>query len=419
MKPATMTSSEMAVPANQGLSFIVGFFFCFRSAISISLIDLFGANPQTGSETRLALSFFLLVLVCFTLGPRKLSFGSVSRLSSIRWVLAFLVFSGCSLFWSDAASLVASGAYWCGTVCDVVIVFLLFRSGTVTVTAESMMRGFLWATCGIALIGWLMPTQYDFRLGNDDFFNSNTIGNICVFGIFFAQYLTRRKAEKWGLVTFFLVTTLLRSLSKSAIAAFLVSEIFLILQDKAMSRKTKMKLALGAVLMVLLFWGLIEAYYDFYTSYGNEAQTLTGRTSIWVYVFNGALERPWVGHGFDSMWNVIPAFGGFQARHAENELLEQFYSYGTAGIILLCGVYGSLLRAIRRFTQNSQRVVLISILLYVVVRGLVIADAFDLMLPLWMAVLIGVLVGDADARQPAEIVEPISAGSASPRMIAV
>ena len=157
-----------------------------------------------------------------------------------------------------------------------------------------------------------------------------------------------------------------------------------------------MLLTAAVTLVIFVFWGLFEAYYDFYTTYGNQAETLTGRTAIWAFVLDAALEHPWIGHGFDSMWKVIPPFGTFEARHAENELLQQFYSYGVAGIVMLCGLYGSLYRKIRRLPQGPLKVIFVSILLFVVVRGFAVAEPFDLLLPLWAIVLITMLVDYAD-----------------------
>jgi hypothetical protein len=384
-------------PPGSTLAFAVGLFLSFRIVIPVFLVRVLGTEPQTGAEAKLALNVLLLGLVCFALlGAEDRPFRSMLQLASIRWVFVYLVFSGCSLLWSATASLPASIAYWCGTVSDVAIMVLLLRAGSVTGVANSVMKGFIWGACCIALIAWIMPTQYDLRLGDEDFFNSNSIGNLCAFAIFFGQYLVRRKEGKWGFTTLFLSVTLLRSLSKTAIVAFLVSEGYLIIHDRSMSRKTKMLLTVAVTLVIFVFWGLFEAYYDFYTTYGNQAETLTGRTAIWAFVLDAALEHPWIGHGFDSMWKVIPPFGTFEARHAENELLQQFYSYGVAGIAMLCGLYGSLYRKIRRLPQGPLKVIFVSILLFVVVRGFAVAEPFDLLLPLWAIVLITMLVDCAD-----------------------
>jgi len=94
------------------------------------------------------------------------------------------------------------------------------------------------------------------------------------------------------------------------------------------------------------------------------------------------------------MWKVVPPFGPekFEARHAENELLTQFYAFGIVGVCLLIGIYGSLFRQMRRLPRGPLRIVFFSLLLFVVVRGLAEAEPFDLLLPLWSIVLISLLV---------------------------
>jgi len=381
-------------PQATGLAFAVGFFFSSRIIIVLLSVRLLGTAPRAGAMLSLALDLLLLLLVCFhSLGYAQRTFGSMLRLPCIRWVLAFLVFSFCSLGWSATVSLPTSIAYWCGITADVAIVVLLLRAGSVTGVSHSLMKGFVMSACCLALIAWIMPGQSDLRLGDEEFFNTNQIGNLCATAIFLAQYLTRRKAGRWGFAIVLLALTLLRSLSKTTIVAFLISEGFLIIADRSISRKTKALLTIAVILVILIFWGLFEAYYDIYTTAGNQAETLTGRTGIWAYALGAALEQPLIGHGFDSMWKVVPPFGPeqFEARHAENELLTQFYAYGAVGVCLLIGLYGSLYRQIRRLPRGPVRIVLLSLLLFVVVRGLAEAEAFDLLLPLWSIVLISVL----------------------------
>jgi exopolysaccharide production protein ExoQ len=381
-----------------GLAFAVGFFFSFRIILGLLSVRVLGTAPRVGAELSLVLDLLLLLLVCFhSLGYAHRTFGSMLRLSSIRWVLAFLVFSFCSLAWSATVSLPTSLAYWCGIAADVAIVVLLLRAGSVTRISHSLMKGFVLSACCLALIAWIMPSPSDLRLGDGEFFNANQIGNLCAIAIFLAQYLTRRKVGRWGFAILLLALTLLRSLSKTTIVAFLISESFLIIADRSISRKTKVLLTLAVILVIFLFWGLFEAYYDVYTTAGNQAETLTGRTAIWAYFLDAVLEQPLIGHGFDSMWKVIPPFGPeqFEARHAENELLTQFYAYGVVGICLLVGLYGSLYRQIRRLPRGPLRIVFFSLLLFVVVRGLAEAEAFDLLLPLWSIVLISLLLEHA------------------------
>lgn len=389
-------TSTLTRVESDGIAFAVGFYFSFRLAIVLLSVRVLGFEPSMGTGLSLALDLLLLGLVCFNLlGPKLASFRSVLRLSTVRWVLIFLTASFCSLAWSETASLLNSAAYWLGLMVDVAIVTFLLRSPSAARMSHSLMKGFIWSTCLLALVAWMMPAQADLRLGDEQFFNTNEIGNLCALTIFLAQYLMRRRDGRWGMVTFFLVLTLLRSLSKTTLVAFLLSEAFLVVQDRSMSRRVKIILTVTALLLGFIFWGLFEAYYDVYTSAGNQAETLTGRTAIWLYVLNALSDHPWnlwIGHGFDAWWKVVPPFGdNFEARHAENEVLQQLYAYGVLGILMLAGVYGSLYRQIRRLSQGPIRVLFLSLLLFIVIRGLAEADSFDLLLPLWSVVLIAVL----------------------------
>ncbi len=91
---------------------------------------------------------------------------------------------------------------------------------------------------------------------------------------------------------------------------------------------------------------------------------------------------------------MIPPFGvdQFEARHAHNELLQQFYAYGVIGIAALIGIYGSLFRNLRKLTASPQRTLFFGMLLFVLVRGLADTEAFDLSLPMWTIVMIGCLI---------------------------
>ncbi len=383
---------------SNGLAFATGFFFSLRLSITLFSVRLFGVEPSTGTGLSLGLDLLLFGLVCFdSLGAIQSRWRSILRLSTIRWVFLFLAFACCSLTWSETASLTNSIAYLLGLATDVAIIIVLLRSGPTTQVSHSLMKGFIWSACCLAFVAWIMPAQSDLRLGDEQYFNTNEIGNLCAFAIFFAQYLVRSKDGKWGLPTFLLAITLLRSLSKTTLIAFLISETFLIAQDRSISRKTKIFLALSVGMLIFAFWGLFEAYYDIYTTTGNQAETLTGRTAIWLYVVNAVSDHPWtlwIGHGFDSWWKVVPPFGGgqFEARHGENELLQQFYAYGMMGVVMLVGLYGSLYQKLRRLQQGPIRLLFLSILLFIVVRGLAEADSFDLLLPLWSIVLISALV---------------------------
>lgn len=390
--------------------FLVGYYLAFRLIMVLISVRLFGADPQTGTALSLAFDFLLLLVAAFCSVGVGYPLREMSRLPGVRWTLLFLGFSCCSLFWSRTASLPDSVAYWCGMAADFAMVALLLRAGELEATSASLMKGFVWGACAVAAIAWIMPAQSDLRLGDEELLGPNQIGYVCAFAFFFAQYLIREKKAKLGASALLLAITVLRSLSKTTIVAFLAGEGFLLLRDRSMSRRTKILMAVGAIAAVALFWGLLTSYYGVYTNEGNQSETLSGRLGIWAYFLTEAVQRPWIGHGFDSVWKVIPPFGRdqFEAAHAHNELLQQFYAYGLVGLTLFLGIYFSIFRHIRRLCAGATRSFFLAFLIFVLVRGLADTERFDLSLPLWAILLVSLLVEQARARSGAafEIVSP-------------
>ena len=367
----------------------VGFYFAFRYSIEYLF---FQSAPRAGAAFSLGLNIFLFAVVVFhSLGPAPNTLRSTVDVPSFRSVMAFLLFALCSLLWSATVSVAVAFAYWCGVAADLAMVVLLLRTGPVEGMSSSLMKGYVWGAGLIAVITWLSPTMQDLRPGNDDFFSPNAVGFILAFGVFLAQYLSRSK-RSWNLAAVFLAVTLLRTLSKSTIVAFVAAEAFLLLRDSAVSRRKLLMILLSSSLVVGAFWKLIRAYFEVYTTTGNEAETLTGRVGVWSYVWERSIEQPWIGHGFHSFRNVIPAFGPFEPWHAHNELLQLFYAYGVVGILLFIAVYGSIFLQIRRLSGRSHKAFFYCLLLFTAIRGLADTDRFELTMPLWFVFLISSLM---------------------------
>jgi exopolysaccharide production protein ExoQ len=408
-------TSEMSTTEAQPVKLLpaaIGFFFSFRIFIVPLTVLILQADPQAGVVLSLAINFLLLAIVIFhSFGPAPGTLGSILRLPCLFWVLLFLGFSGCSLVWSVTASLPAATAFWSALAADVAIVVLLLRTGPVLEASAALMKGYVYGACGVALVAWIMPAQSDLRLGNEDLVGPNAIGYACAFAIFLAEYLmlVRRDQKRWRFSAFFLAVTLLRSLSKTSIIALLAGQALILFLNKSISRKTKLWLALGFLLVMAAFWGLFASYYVVYTDADTSAESLTGRTGIWLYILNEALERPWIGHGFHSVWKVIPPFYSdhFEARHAHNELLQQFYAYGVAGVVMLAGLYSSFYRLIGKLPRSPLRAILFGLLLFVLVRGVADTEVFDLSLPLWAIVMFSAIISEVIS----PLMQPDPAGS--------
>ena len=374
----------------------IGFFFSFRLVIVLLSVHVFQADPQAGVIVSVGLNLLLFVVVAFhSFGPGMTTLRSTLRVPCFRWVLLFLAFSACSLLWTAAVSLSAAFVYWCAMTADVAMVVLLLRTGPEIRMVSALMKGYIIGACLIAMIGWLMPSQSDLRLGDEELLGPNQIGYVCAFAVFFAQYLIRNEESQWKIPAALLAITLLRSLSKTTIVAFVLAQLFLLIRDTSINRKNKIFFVFAICLVIAVFWNLLGAYYVVYTNAGNQAETLTGRIGIWAFILDKAIEQPWIGHGFHSVWKVIPPFEAFEARHAHNELLQQFYVYGVVGVLMLAGLYGSFYRQIRKLPVGPLRALFLGLLLFVLVRGLADTEAFDLSLPLWTIALIGLTISRA------------------------
>ena len=97
------------------------------------------------------------------------------------------------------------------------------------------MKGFVWGACIVATIAWVSPAMPDLRLGNEDFLHPNALGWQFAVATIFAQYLSRSQ-RSWRWVSIAIAITLLRTLSKTSIAAFAIAETFYVLHDSRMSR---------------------------------------------------------------------------------------------------------------------------------------------------------------------------------------
>ena len=366
---------------------VVGFYFAARLCITFLMFE---ADPKTGAYVNFAIHSLLFGAVfLYSWGPASFRVREMLDARPLRWVMAFLLMGLCSLTWSSTVSMPVAIAYWCELAAEAGTVLLILRVDETHGAARSMMQGYAWGAILISAVEWLSPTMYDLRPGDDDFFSPNAIGFTCALGVFLIQIVGRRTLL-WRMIAVFLAISLLRSLSKTTIIAFVIAQGALLLFDRSRSWLRKTALIVPALAVVGAFWGLLENYYDVYTHLGNQSETMSGRLGIWAYVLAKSLEQPWIGHGFHSFRNVIPPFGTFEAWHAHNELLQQFYAYGAMGVACVVSLYASFFRQVRRTGSGVTRSRLTALLLFILIRGLADTENFDLSLPLWLIALISV-----------------------------
>lgn len=358
----------------------VGFIYAFRVCLTFLW---FRDSPAQGTVVSIGLSIGLLATALpYALASELLPAQRTPIPQTLRYIVGYLALALVSLSWTAAHSIPVALGYWAAMCADVVTVILLLRGRDVAQETGQLMKGFVVGSAVVAAIAWCAPAMGDLRLGNEDFLHPNAIGFEFAIATLFALYLSR-EGNMWRWLGAALGITLLRTLSKASLLAFLVAAGFYLLRDSSLRRRTKLLLGVGAAAAAGTFFSLIDAYIEQYAQ-GSQLETLTGRTLIWVQSLDIALEKPWLGHGFYSYRWIVPPFGVFEAWQAHDELLQQFFSYGLVGLLLTVALYWSFFRQLRWHPAHRLRTLALSLLILAVVRGMVDTDIFGLSFPLWL-----------------------------------
>jgi hypothetical protein len=379
--PTIDRSSFLLLPA------LIGFIFAFRVCLTVLW---FQDEPENASILSVALSLTLLIAAALsTIGSTPSIPKSCFRTPTLRTIAAFLGLALLSLLWTPAPLSAAAG-YWCAWAADVAAIWFIFRDGPVENSATFLMKGFVCGACLVAIVAWSLPAAQDLRLGDEDFLHPNAIGFLFCIATLLASHLAR-KSNLWIAPALLLGATLIRTLSKSSIIAFVIAFGFALIRDSTLSRKAKIWIGVAAGIIVTSLWGLLEAYLIIY-SQGLGPETLTGRTLIWAVSLEYAVKKPILGNGFYSYRFVVPPFGTFEAQQAHDELLQQFFSFGAVGVLLTITLYWLFFRQIRRAQTSHLKTLATTLLLFALIRGLTDTQTFDLSFPLWLMAMLSILL---------------------------
>jgi exopolysaccharide production protein ExoQ len=384
--PAAPIALEQRRPLHI-LPAIVGFVFAFRTCLTFLW---FQAEPQQGTAVNIALSLTLLTFAAFcSIGSTSSIPAACFRNKTIKAIVAFQTLALISITWSAAQPLAAAG-YWTSWAANVATVWLILRYRPPTAQFDAILKGAVWGASLVALIAWSIPAMPDLRLGDIDFLHPNALGFLFAITALMAMYLARHN-KLWRWPALWLATTLFRTLSKTSIIAFAAAVLFYLVRDSTLTRATKIKIGLTASLILASLWGIVEAYLNTYTR-GTDPETLTGRTLIWAASAEYAVKHPWLGNGFYSYRWVVPAFGPFEAWTAHNELLQQFFSFGVVGVIVVIALYWAFFRQIRCAPASHLKTLASTLLIFALVRGLTDTENFDLSFPLWLMTMLSILL---------------------------
>jgi exopolysaccharide production protein ExoQ len=387
--PLTDRGGFLLLPA------LIGFIFAFRVCLTVLW---FQDEPQNASILSVALSLTLLIAAALsTIGTKLTISPACFRTPTLRGIAIFLGFALLSLLWTPAPLSAAAG-YLCAWIADVAAIWFILRDGPPENSAAFLMKGFVCGSCLVAIIAWSLPATQDLRLGDEDFLHPNALGFLFSIATLLAAHLAR-KSTVWIAPALVLGATLIRTLSKSAIIAFVAAFGFALIRDSTLSRKVKTWIGIAAGFIVVSLWGLLEAYLTTYTQ-GLGPETLTGRTVIWAVSLEYAVKKPILGNGFYSYRFIVPPFGTFEAQQAHDELLQQFFSFGAVGVLLTIALYWIFFRQIRRAQSSHLKTLAATLLLFALIRGLTDTQNYDLSFPLWLMGMLSILLAAQSSSPP-------------------
>lgn len=368
----------------------LAYWFWFFIAIESCLTFLFfKGNPVLGTFVGyLPPTLFTLLLLSNLLISKGIKSPDVLQPMAAKFLLALILWAGTTLLWTKASSIVSAGGYWGTMAIKVFVVLLLLCLGNVERVALKSLQGFVWGGLAFALVALILnPVTVDGRLGDEEFFHPNNIGNNMAITGLCAIYLAfkpeGRILERRCYITILIVLlfTLLKSLSKTSIICFLLASLVYVICSKiSVQKKINLLLLTGAAIAISST--ALSKYLDRYLNdqQGGEAlTTASGRTEIWQMTWDMIQENPIWGYGFQSYRDIVDQVIQLRLVHPHNELLNIWVNLGFVGLFLGVMTYICYYLLLRRAFKAGlpQAALGLALLIYSLIRGLTEASIPD------------------------------------------
>ncbi len=231
---------------------------------------------------------------------------------------------------------------------------------------DDLMRPLFWVTAAaltinLAAVAVFPPTP----IGHAGIYaHKNTLGGLALLGGLFALYGTTRSDARMRLAGIVLLPVvgvlLILSRSKTSLALMFVVPV-LAFVTSFLGRRLRIALpillVIGAVAAIFLASGAIDGFsYNDLSRMVSGDDTFTGRTELWRFAANAISERPALGWGYQSFWEVGPGSPqadlpeGFLRRtpHAHNGYLDLLLQGGVVALVLFLAMLTMAARRIDR-----------------------------------------------------------------------
>ncbi len=308
------------------------------------------------------------------------------------WCLVGAVYSATPLYTLGAA--LALLGIW--VTASTLALALPLRQGLLTIS------GALLLAMALSLLLWrvepalaLTPMENGRVLRLAGLFGSpNNLGRAAAVTVLLAALLLPHLGRRWGLAYLLLALALggaclLLSDSRGSTIGLAAGLAVALLGRRHGLALALAALAACALLLVMSSTDLREALMAQVSRSGRleEVATLTGRTQIWRAVLGLIEQAPWLGHGFASTREVLPA--GFQGAFgwtttsAHNLWLQAWLTTGLVGLLLLLATQAAWLREALRRPLPARDAVVSFVLVIGLVEASALGPSVNLMSFLW------------------------------------
>lgn len=298
--------------------------------------------------------------------------GKIKLYNILPWGLLFLAFSFVAMLYSPEFSIL-SGTYY-SMIVNFILVFILSQMPWDSKRFDMIMKTFAWVSAALiivlAMTGNLVDDSADGRLGTELFGNANTLAMMLMVGAIYAVWVVISSEKISTKITYFvLLAVIYIGMFLSGGRKFVVLPIiflFVLLLNKA-DKKGRSHLirntVITAVAVVALYLLIMKVpmFYDiigvrfeeFFAVFGIGEQEVDSSTRLRMQMidaaWNGWLDSPIWGHGFDSFkyYNARSVTGHMYYSH--NNFVELLYNQGIIGFVTYYFMYGYVLvKALKR-----------------------------------------------------------------------
>jgi exopolysaccharide production protein ExoQ len=202
------------------------------------------------------------------------------------------------------------------------------------------------------------------------------LGQIALLGFLFG-FVFRKYIKVQNVYILLSLSFVLLYLSQSR-TAWLVCIICLFFY-KYIAAKNMFKSELRAAISISFSFLLISLTYHIYLNFaevldllGKDA-TLTGRSTLWEYTLDVAVDNRWIGVGYKSFWqnqsDLMFIYFGYFAVNGHNFILDSYLELGLIGLLFIAILFADNFRMTFRSNDSDAKLWSFTIMLYILLVG--------------------------------------------------